>query len=112
MEFEIIVQYDVETNQYDLWVSSLEKMPLLLELREIVEEPPKEFLKSFEITLRVVEEENKIYGSMKGVDHAWEKHYKTLNGGTLFVLVHSMADYIDAVKWTFIVCGGQIISNN
>lgn len=112
MEFVMTVRYDVEVNEYDLWTSKLERIPLQLQLREILETEPKEFLKSFDITMRVVEEENRIYASMEGVDRKWEKHYKKIDGGTLFILIHNMADYIDAVKWTYIACGGNLINNN
>lgn len=111
MEYNITMVYDAESNRYDFWISNREKYPLLLELREILEEKYHGFLKSFSIIMRVVEDENMIYASIGGIDHSWEKHYKKLTGGALFMLIHSMADYIDAVEWTEEFCSRKDITN-
>ena len=109
MKFEITAKYDIESGQVDLWVSDLEKMPLILELSDILNQNCDVFTKSFHFKIEVDEEEKKFYATCLHEEGTSRQSYKNLNGGRLFVLLHTLMDMLDGVRWDIIIQGGKRI---
>lgn len=70
------------------------------ELFELLTSNINYFIKSFEINIEIDEMNKNMKSTITNLDHEWTKTYKKLTAGSIFMLIHSMADYINGIEWT------------
>lgn len=103
MLYEFLINFNKESNTVN--IVPMDNDGLKNELVDLITSNSESMTKDFEIEIKIDEMNNVIYSRFLDVDHNWEKKYKKLTAGSIFMLIHSMMDHIGAIQWTeTVVC--------